>query len=593
MEIMAQYDFLIERTTDWLEVDSPIETIREVKSLLTRATDKVKTIKSRLDSPLIVATFGGSGAGKSSLVNVLVGQNVSKVGRERPTTKKPICVLHAEMNIAQLPFTAEQCEIHQVRTPLFRDIILIDCPDPNTSDAATPGSNLEMLRKILPVCDVLIYVSTQQQYRSARVTDELSAMGTGCRLVFVQTHADIDTDIREDWKKLLAPHYSVPEMFFIDTKKAEQELQQGTAFSGEFGRLQLYLLNQLASAQRGLIRRANGLDILEISLKKSASTLSKKKPTFEELEAEILKQQEIITREMTDKLKASLSENKHLWEKRLLGEVGVKWGSSPFAMALRIYHGLGNILASAWLFRARSSAQVALIGAIQGARWLSSKSEEQTADERLLHLDNEMVDEALLRQSWLVLTGYLHKAGFPHRWIDAQTLNELRIESSHLSRSFMSSSIQKIDVMIEELARSKSGLGQRIIYESLFCCYLLFVIYRIGKNFFIVSFMDEAKILTIDFYIPSLIFFLIWTAFLLIMFSRQLGQGVEQKIAELAKQLVAEKLTTHLFPKVEREINHYLAAEQDILSLKESVYQLQRMLQQGTNLGGRLDISST
>src|SRR5690606_14378796 len=135
-----------------------------------------------------------------------------------------------------------------------------DCPDPDTNEAETPASNLERLHHLLPHCDVLIYVSTQQKYRSARVTEELAEAATGCRLVFVQTHADVDSDIRQDWRKQLDQNYNVPDVFFVDSLKALREQQAGQFPSGDFGRLIDLLTTQLAASERVRIRRANLID---------------------------------------------------------------------------------------------------------------------------------------------------------------------------------------------------------------------------------------------------------------------------------------------------------------------------------------------
>src|SRR5690606_26788400 len=96
---------------------------------------------------------------------------------------------------------------------LLRDLVILDCPDPDTSEDESAGSNLERLHALLPYCDVLIYVSTQQKYRSARVAEELGQAATGCRIVFVQTHADLDEDIREDWRHQLRADYEIPDVF--------------------------------------------------------------------------------------------------------------------------------------------------------------------------------------------------------------------------------------------------------------------------------------------------------------------------------------------------------------------------------------------
>ena len=92
---------------------------------------------------------------------------------------------------------------------------------------APPGTNLARLRELLPQCDVLLVTTTQQKYRSARVNEELAAAATGARLIFVQTHADTDEDIRADWRRVLAPTYQVSEMFFVDSPAALADAQAG------------------------------------------------------------------------------------------------------------------------------------------------------------------------------------------------------------------------------------------------------------------------------------------------------------------------------------------------------------------------------
>ena len=48
----------------------------------------------RLDAPLLVVVGGSTGAGKSTLVNSLVGAEVSPAGVLRPTTRAPVLVCH-------------------------------------------------------------------------------------------------------------------------------------------------------------------------------------------------------------------------------------------------------------------------------------------------------------------------------------------------------------------------------------------------------------------------------------------------------------------------------------------------------------------
>jgi hypothetical protein len=146
----------------------------------------------------------------------------------------PVLLVHSDFETSALGFDLSQFQVKKIDSPVLRDLILIDCPDPDTSEGADSGSNLARLRSILPHCDVLLYVSTQQKYRSARISEELADAAAGCRLVFVQTHADQDSDIRDDWKRSLSPAYQVPDMFFVDSRARFRSRLRGSVHRAIF-----------------------------------------------------------------------------------------------------------------------------------------------------------------------------------------------------------------------------------------------------------------------------------------------------------------------------------------------------------------------
>jgi len=51
---------------------------------------------TEIDAPLLVVVGGSTGAGKSTLVNTLVGSRVTVPGLLRPTTRSPVLVHHPE-----------------------------------------------------------------------------------------------------------------------------------------------------------------------------------------------------------------------------------------------------------------------------------------------------------------------------------------------------------------------------------------------------------------------------------------------------------------------------------------------------------------
>ncbi|TQJ53163.1 MULTISPECIES: dynamin family protein [Streptomyces] len=64
--------------------------------LLAQLDDYLVPRLKQPDAPMLVVVGGSTGAGKSTLVNSLVGQRVSEAGVLRPTTRTPVLVCHPE-----------------------------------------------------------------------------------------------------------------------------------------------------------------------------------------------------------------------------------------------------------------------------------------------------------------------------------------------------------------------------------------------------------------------------------------------------------------------------------------------------------------
>ena len=79
-----------------LDLPAAREARRTQQSVADQLRDYILPRLSRLDAPLLVVVGGSTGAGKSTLVNSLVGQRVSEPGVLRPTTRSPVLVLNPE-----------------------------------------------------------------------------------------------------------------------------------------------------------------------------------------------------------------------------------------------------------------------------------------------------------------------------------------------------------------------------------------------------------------------------------------------------------------------------------------------------------------
>src|SRR5215213_7785986 len=79
-----------------LDVEGAIAARRERTALLDQLDDYVLPRLRSLDAPLLAVVGGSTGAGKSTLVNSVLREQVSRSGVLRPTTRSPVLVHHPD-----------------------------------------------------------------------------------------------------------------------------------------------------------------------------------------------------------------------------------------------------------------------------------------------------------------------------------------------------------------------------------------------------------------------------------------------------------------------------------------------------------------
>jgi hypothetical protein len=115
-----------------------------------------------VDRPLLVILLmGGTGVGKSTLLNALAAGPIAQASYVRPTTRDAVVYYHQSVRPERLDPALQHCRLAAHDRPALEQKILVDTPDLDSNDLA----NRERLQQLLPAADVVLYVGSQEKYR--------------------------------------------------------------------------------------------------------------------------------------------------------------------------------------------------------------------------------------------------------------------------------------------------------------------------------------------------------------------------------------------------------------------------------------------
>ena len=149
--------------------------------------------------PLIVAFLGGTGVGKSSLINRLAGDPIARTGVERPTSREVTLYYHQSVLLQKLPLDNIKLSAHDDQQK--KNVIWIDMPDMDSTEA----KNKQLVLDWLPHIDLLIYVVSPERYKDNKAWQLLLAEGCRHAWIFILNQWDRgQTEQYQDFKHQLA-----------------------------------------------------------------------------------------------------------------------------------------------------------------------------------------------------------------------------------------------------------------------------------------------------------------------------------------------------------------------------------------------------
>jgi hypothetical protein len=185
-----------------------------VQALGTQLDDYLIPRVSRMDAPVLAVVGGPTGAGKSTLVNSLIGAPISPSGVLRPTTRGPVLVCHpadaawfgSRNLLPDLPRASDPGDgvLQVVAAPrLSQGLALLDAPDIDSVVAR----NRELADELLAAADLWLFVTTAARYADAVPWSVLRAArdrGTAVAVVLDRVPPAVRGEVTDDLGRLLS-----------------------------------------------------------------------------------------------------------------------------------------------------------------------------------------------------------------------------------------------------------------------------------------------------------------------------------------------------------------------------------------------------
>lgn len=169
-----------------LEAPGVAEARAERVKLLSQIDDYLLPRLRQSGAPILVALVGSTGAGKSTLMNSLVGKQVSATGIRRPTTNSPVLACHPDdmrwfaenVFLPTLPRVRQQGLAMPGRDGLLvlaasegmpKGVALLDTPDIDSVVQA----HRDFAHQFLDASDLWLFVTTARRYADAAVWEML------------------------------------------------------------------------------------------------------------------------------------------------------------------------------------------------------------------------------------------------------------------------------------------------------------------------------------------------------------------------------------------------------------------------------------
>ena len=283
----------------------------------------------QMEAPLLMVVGGSTGAGKSTLVNTVVGETLSEAGVLRPTTRGPLLVCNPGdvrwfEDERVLPGLARKTGGAGSATELVlaaterlpAGLALLDAPDIDSVVA----ENRALGAQLLAAADAWLFVTTAARYADAvpwELLEGARERGTSLAVVLNRVPPDAVAEVSDHLRQMLGERgLDDAELLVV----RETALEDGLIPPAEFQAVRRWLDGLAADASRrqALIRRTltGALDTVPARVGAVEAALAEQRAVAEELRAESRRSYRRALEEIDDVVRSG---------SLLRGEVLARW----------------------------------------------------------------------------------------------------------------------------------------------------------------------------------------------------------------------------------------------------------------------------
>ena len=296
----------------------PWRALRGEAPRLGRRVAELREREDRLDDLLVVALVGGSGVGKSTVLNAIAGDAIAETSPMRPCTSAPT-VYHPPG--ARVAFAGEW---HNVSRSALEHLVLIDTPDSDT----IAHEHRALVGQVLGQCDLILLCGSEEKYLDEATWSLLRPLRGMRSMACIETKAQGGESVREHWLgRLQEQGFEITEYFRVSALHTFDRKLAGAPPAGDeydWARFETFLHHELTRERIARIKKSNAAGLLAKSVTQLEESVRAHTPALEALAAQLAEADKQLAQLSLERVRGRIFTAPHLWSFALGREMSLR-----------------------------------------------------------------------------------------------------------------------------------------------------------------------------------------------------------------------------------------------------------------------------